>query len=96
MPVTQSAVDIRISSSIRARLEHAVGPALAERARLRRECEAFGAENARLGTDIERLRQENEALRESAEIWIRLYEKQLARANQASEMLAQCAGGVSR
>jgi hypothetical protein len=96
MRVTQSAVDIRLTSSMRARLEQAVGPALAERARLRRACEDFGAENARLGTDIERLRQENEALRASAEIWIRMYEKQLARANRASEMLAQGAEGVSR
>jgi LPS sulfotransferase NodH len=96
MRVTQSAVDIRLTSSRTARLEQAVGLALAERARLLRECEDFGAENARLGTDLERLRQENEALRESAEIWIRMYESQLARANRASEMLARSADGLSR
>jgi hypothetical protein len=96
MQGTQSAVDIRISSSMRARLEQAVGLALAERARYRRECEDLGAENARQGTEIERLRQENEALRASAEIWIRMYENQLARANRASELLAHCAGTLSR
>ena len=46
------------------------------------------AENARQGTEIERLRQENEALRASAEIWIRMYENQLARANRAHELLS--------
>jgi hypothetical protein len=96
MRVTQSAVDTRITSSVRARLEQAVGLALAERARLRRECEDVGAETARLGTEIERLRQENAALRASAEIWIRMYESQLARANRASELLADCAGALSR
>ena len=88
MQVTPSAVDIRITSSMRARLEQAAELALAERARHRRESEGLGAENARLGTEIERLRQENEALRQSAETWIRMYENQLARANRASELLA--------
>ena len=52
------------------------------------------AEVARLTIEIERLREENEALRESAEIWIRMYENQLSRANRASELLAHCADSL--
>jgi hypothetical protein len=96
MPLTQSAVEIRVASSMRARFEHAVGQAFREREHLRRECEDIRAENARLADELERSRDENLALRESAEIWIRMYENQLARANRASELLAQCAGTVSR
>lgn len=92
MHVTQSAVDTRISSS-RAQLEQAVGLALAERARHRREWEDVRAENAQLGTENERLRQENEALRKSAEIWIRLYESQLVRANRALAAQSECGRG---
>ena len=33
---------------------------------------------------VTQLEEENEALRKSAEIWIRMYEGQLARANEAS------------
>jgi hypothetical protein len=40
--------------------------------------------NRRLTAENARLREENEALREAAGMWIRLYEKQLERANQAT------------
>ena len=36
--------------------------------------------------DVARLEEENEALRKSAEIWIRMYEGQLARANEAARL----------
>jgi hypothetical protein len=35
-------------------------------------------EDVSLQTELSRLAQENEALRESAKIWIRMYEKRLA------------------
>ena len=43
-------------------------------------------ENMRLLEENERLRQENADLAGSAEMWIRLYEAALARANQPSPM----------
>ena len=36
--------------------------------------------------EVARLEEENEALRKSAEIWIRMYEGQLARANEAARL----------
>ena len=44
-------------------------------------------DNRRLAAENERLMEENAALREAAAIWIRLYEKQLARANAAAPAL---------
>ena len=40
--------------------------------------------NRRLAAENKRLTEENEALRVAAGMWIRLYEKQLERANQAT------------
>jgi hypothetical protein len=82
--------------SIQARLEQAVAVAFLETDRLNRECEDLSAKNGRLTTEVERLREENQALRASAEIWIRMYENQLSRANRAAELLAHCAGTVTR
>jgi hypothetical protein len=47
--------------------------------------ERLGDENthARLAMEVARLAEDNEDLRESARIWIWLYEKQLDRANRA-------------
>ena len=45
-------------------------------------------ENMRLLEENERLRQENADLAGSAEMWIRLYEAALARANQPSPLFA--------
>ncbi len=48
-------------------------------------------ENTRLRRELERLQQENDDLRKSADIWIRLYERQLGRAKTLAELLARCA-----
>ena len=40
-------------------------------------------ENARLAVENARLAEENSTLREAADLWIRLYEAQLERANRA-------------
>jgi hypothetical protein len=53
----------------------------------------FDHENARLRRELERLQQENDDLRKSADIWIRLYERQLARAKTLADSLARCAAG---
>jgi hypothetical protein len=84
-------MDGRSHSSLKARLEQALGLSLAEADRLQTERERLSEENVRLAREIARLTQENEALRESAEIWIRMYENQLERANDAVRRLAACA-----
>jgi hypothetical protein len=83
MPLSQLPVDYRIHLSMKSRLERAIALALEERDRLRREREWIREENRRLTMEVARLAQENEALRGSAEIWIRMYEQTLARANRA-------------
>ena len=90
MPLHQSPVDVRIVSTPRqrakgmsGRLVQAPGLSLAEREVLRRALLTLDAENARMAAEIKRLRDENQELRDSAAIWIRLYERQLDRANGA-------------
>jgi hypothetical protein len=83
-------MDGRNYSSVKARLEQALGLSLAEADRLQTERELLSEENVRLAREIARLTQENQALRESAEIWIRMYENQLERANDAVRRLAAC------
>jgi hypothetical protein len=78
-------------SSITTRLEQALGLTLAESDRVHAERERLREETVRLARELNRLAQENDALRESAEIWIRMYENQLARANEAVRALAACA-----
>ena len=60
-----------------------MGLPLGEYERLRRELVKLDADNARLAAEIRRLREENQDLTRAAELWIRLYERQLARANDA-------------
>jgi hypothetical protein len=68
-------------------LEQAVWAALAESDRLRRDRERLAGESVRLNGELARLAEENEDLRASAELWIWLYETQLARANRALKEL---------
>jgi hypothetical protein len=68
-------------------LLHTVGRILRERRGQRRR-EELAQENLRLKAEHARLADENQALRDAAAIWIRLYESQLARANRAIELLA--------
>jgi hypothetical protein len=56
-----------------------------ERDRQRRE---LLEDNRLLAAENARLADENRALREAATLWIRLYERQLERANQASSARA--------
>jgi hypothetical protein len=55
--------------------------------RLRRELEPAVSEAHALKRELERVRAQNEDLRESAQIWIRMYERQLERANAAESGL---------
>ena len=77
----------RRRKSAKGDLEQAVWKALAESDRLRRERERLGEESVRLNTEVARLADENEELRAAAELWLWLYETQLARANAAIKEL---------
>jgi FtsZ-binding cell division protein ZapB len=89
--VTQSRVETKVFMT--ARLEQALQLAFAESERLRRERDVIADENRQLTAMVESLAEENEALRESAEIWIRMYENQLARANAVAT--GQAEAGVT-
>jgi len=60
---------------------------LGEHERLRRELIKVDADNKRLAAEVRRLVEENQDLKKAAELWIRLYERQLARANDAVKPL---------
>jgi hypothetical protein len=81
----QSPVDVRVvSSSPNQRRSGPLGRTpQAARDHLVRELVRLDTENALLIDEIRRLRDENQDLRDSANIWIRLYERQLGRANDA-------------
>jgi hypothetical protein len=49
----------------------------------------LGRENARLMDEVQHLRRAHADLAASADLWIRLYERALTRANQAEAALAQ-------
>ena len=89
MPLQLSPVDVRIVSPRRhsarriATLAQSTGLPLSEQDRVRRGLADLDADNARLATEVQRLQEENQDLRNAAELWIRLYERQLARANDA-------------
>jgi uncharacterized membrane-anchored protein len=71
--------DVRGSS----RLNQAMSATSSDRERERQERQDLLDDNLRLAAENNRLAEENLALREAAAIWIRLYEKQLERANDA-------------
>lgn len=77
MPVSHAPADRRTDS----RLEPPTGLGIADRERQRREALE---DNRRLAEENARLVEENYALREAAAMWIRLYERQLERANGVS------------
>ena len=74
-------IDARTFSARKARLEQHGERALT-RDCLQREHDRLREESGLLTIEVERLKEENEALRKSAEIWIRMYERQLERANR--------------
>ena len=76
IPMVQAPADVPYDSAS----ESAMGLAITGRERPRRE---LLEDNRRLAAENLRLSEENHALREAATLWIRLYEKQLERANQA-------------
>ncbi len=77
MPLSQAPVRVRIDSH----LEQHMGLAITER---ERQCREALEDNRRLVAENARLVDENYTLREAAAMWIRLYERQLARANEAA------------
>jgi len=77
-------------------LVRAVRLAFGEGERLREEREQLAAENRRLTGELARVNEENASLRDAATIWIRLYEKQLERANRASGDLLRRTDSRSR
>jgi hypothetical protein len=61
----------------------AIGRALEEHRACRSEIQRLALENARLAAELSRARARNEDLTKSAEVWIRLYERHVARAAAA-------------
>jgi hypothetical protein len=89
IPFSRSTAGTRILPTLKARFESAIELLIADSDRLRREHDLLGDENRRLTVEVARLAEQNQALREAASIWIRMYESQLARANQAVSDLAR-------
>jgi hypothetical protein len=85
MPLLQSPVDAGVEA--RSGLRMTFPPVEDERSRQERERSRETKD--RLRAEVARLAEENQALREAAAIWIRLYELQLSRANTATELLAR-------
>lgn len=77
IPMVQAPVDVSFDSGP----DSARGLAITARERPRRQ---LLEDNRLLAAENVRLLEENDALREAATLWIRLYEKQLERANQAT------------
>jgi hypothetical protein len=76
IPMVHAPVDVSFDSVS----DSAMGLAISAREGPRRE---LLENNSWLAAEYARLLEENEALREAAAMWIRLYEKQLERANYA-------------
>jgi hypothetical protein len=89
MPGPQTPVDGRFHVAMKTPIERAVELAIGESDALRRQREWLAEENVRLKMELARLTEENDALRFSAEVWIRVYERQLTRANQAPVAAAE-------
>jgi len=83
MAVTHAPAEL-IVSSIGNGIDRTVRWTVARRDAAASDRDLLAGENARLRREIDRLQQENDDLRASAEIWIRMYERQLTRANFAT------------
>ena len=82
IPMVQAPIDVSFDSGS----DSALGLGRTTRERQRRQL----LENTRhLAAENARLAEENHDLREAATLWIRLYEKQLERANRATSVLAR-------
>jgi len=81
---------------MKAPIERAVELAIGESDALRRQREWLAEENVRLKMELARVTEENDALRFSAEVWIRVYERQLILANQALSKLLSFADELAR
>ncbi|HEX2444039.1 MAG TPA: hypothetical protein VHJ77_08845 [Vicinamibacterales bacterium] len=79
------AADGRLAVSMKARIERAIELALGESECLRRHHAWLAEDHARLMREVARLTALNDELSESAEIWIRMYENALARANESRQ-----------
>jgi hypothetical protein len=79
----QAVAEGRLPGSMKARIERAIELALGETDCLRRRNEWLAEDHARLTREVTRLTALNDELSESAQIWIQMYEKALARANEA-------------
>jgi len=77
IPMVHAPVDVSFDSGSTS----AFGLTITARAHSRRE---LLEDNRQLAAENARLLEENQFLREAATLWIRLYEKQLERANQAT------------
>jgi hypothetical protein len=77
IPMVHAPVDVSFDSGSTS----ALGLAITARAHSRRE---VLEDSRQLAAENARLLEENHFLREAATLWIRLYEKQLERANQAT------------
>src|SRR5258706_7826447 len=76
MPMSLSRANTRISELMKFEVNE---PALGEGDRLQPEVERLSQENLALRMEMARLTQDNQDLRESAKIWIRLYDAHRAR-----------------
>ena len=82
IPMVQAPVDVSFDSGS----DPTTGRGRSPRERQRRERPEH---NRDLAAENARLAEENHDLREAATLWIRLYEKQLERANRAISALAR-------
>ena len=76
--------------ALKTRIEQAVSVAIEERTRARRERAELRGDNSRLTSENESLTEECRLLREAAELWISLYERQLQRATRLEAQLIAC------
>ena len=89
MAVLRSPLNTESTPRPRARVEHAVGLAFGERDQLKQQVSALARQIGRLTDELARVREENLDLREAAALWIRMYERQLSRANRATQQLGK-------